>query len=437
MRFIFQHLNVFQDVQISRQDLSIIIAHALEYFDTALYAFLAPILAPIFFPEYDPVVQLILTYSTLASSAVTRPIGAFVFGLIARKLGAVVGLSYSLVGMAMASILMGLLPGFANMGWVAPLFLIIARMLRGFFAAGEGTIAKLYLFEGKSRDHALKVSHFYQSAAMLGMVFSSIAATLVITFSKQEILWRLCFCLGGFVGIMGYVLRRDILKDPIPDKIDHDQLQGISSIKILWKNRSNVLRVALATTFSYMTYVVPFVFINSFVPLVTNISLETMMAVNTALVILDMVMIPIIGRLLQPFEASHVMISAAIVLASTIIPLFDHLPGASIFYVTGVRVWVVLLGIIFLCPMNLWLKNLFVSTDQYLLVGIGTALGAGTLGRLTPVICFALWYKTEMPLFPALYLAIVVLLVAFAIKTARPVEKVSRLSHANGKLIHL
>lgn len=421
---------------LSRKDLSIVIANALDYFDTALYGFLAPVLASIFFPSYDPIAQLILTYSALSSSSFTRPLGAFVFGMIAQRFGPTVGLSYSLVGMAISSVLMGLLPGFSNMGWIAPLFLVMVRMLRGFFAAGEGTIAKLYVFEGKKIEHALSVSYFYQSAAMLGMVLASIAATLVITFPEKDILWRLCFCLGGITGLIGYYLRRNVLayqKNPslICSKKTTNRLKNrtiketlfLSSFKTIWKNRDNVLRVSLVTTFSYMTYVIPFVFMNSFIPLVTDISLQTMMSLNTALIIFDMVFIPIIGRQVQNFEARYIMLVAAIILASTVIPLFNGLLGSSLVYVTGVRVWIVFWGIVFLCPMNFWLKKLFDPQEQYLLVGIGTAFGAGILGRFTPVICFALWYKTEITFFPALYLAIMTLLVAFAIRTAKVLPK--------------
>lgn len=419
MKSYFQNVNFFNNTKFNRNDFSIIIAHALDYYDTALYGLLAPVLAPLFFPEQDLIVQLILTYSTLASSAVTRPIGAFVFGMVAKRFGAMRGLSYSLIGMAFSSIFIGLLPGVREIGWVAALFLVLARMSRGFFAAGESTIAKLYILEGKQAHQALTVSHFYQSSAMLGMVVASIAATLAILFPTNDFFWRFCFCLGGLAGLTGYFLRRSSLLN----ENNHYQncpvnLANINkkpNIKAFWEHRGNILRVALVTTFSYLTYVIPFVFMNSFIPLITHVSLEKMMALNTTLVIFDMVTIPIIGRFLQNFSASKIMIFASLALASTIIPLFDGLPGASFTYITLVRIWLVFCGIIFLCPMNLWLKNLFESKDRYLLVGMGTALGAGTLGRLTPAICLALWYKTEVVLFPAVYLALLILSVAFAI----------------------
>lgn len=422
--------NVFKifNTRISPKDLSIIIAHAIDYFDTALYGFLAPILAPIFFPDFDPIVQLILAYSTLASSTFTRPLGAIIFGLIARKWGPFFGLSYSLIGMACSSVLMCFLPAFTTLGWISPLLLIITRMLRGFFAAGEGTIAKLYVLEDKTHFKALNISHLYQSAAMLGMVLASIAATIVMSFPENSYLWRLFFCLSALTGIMGYLLRQFQYRQHLQfhqhqsnqnsatgSEILMQEHKFLSNIRIYWRQRFNIFRVALITSLSYITYVIPFVFMNSFIPLVTDISLKTMTALNILLTIFDMVMIPIIGRFLQNFEGDKIMMVAALILTVSIIPLFYFLPDASLIYVTIMRIWIVFWGIVFLCPMNVWLKNLFVSQDKYLLVGIGTSLGAGTLGRFTPAICLGLWQTTKLTIFPAIYLSGIIFLVVIAI----------------------
>ena len=96
--------------RITRKDFAILVGNTLDHFDNALYSFLVPILAPLFFPKFDPVVQLILGYSFLASSLFTKPLGALVFGSIAQKYAPMQGLSYTLVGMAIASLAMACLP---------------------------------------------------------------------------------------------------------------------------------------------------------------------------------------------------------------------------------------------------------------------------------------------------------------------------------------
>src|SRR5689334_3744325 len=76
-------------------DLSILLGNALERFDTSLYSFLAPIMAPLFFPHYDPIVQLIAMYGIAATSFIARPVGTFMFCVLAKKCGSLYALSSS------------------------------------------------------------------------------------------------------------------------------------------------------------------------------------------------------------------------------------------------------------------------------------------------------------------------------------------------------
>lgn len=337
---------------LTKKDVSILVGNALDNFDTSIYGFLAPLLAPVFFPTYDPIVQLILAYSVLFSSFFARPLGAFIFGVVAREKGPTFGLSFSLMGIAIATVLTGFLPTYEMIGWLAPFSLILVRIVKGIFAAGESTIAKLHLMEDKTDHNALKVSHLYQSSSMLGTILASSVATIAISFYPEA--WRLCFWLGGITGFSGYVVRRySTVKERNGEHSSFDSYQ-ISSLKSIWFNRSSILRVALGTGFGHLTYSIPFVFMNTFIPLITKISLETMMLLNTTLLILDMLMIPLLGHWLVRFQATTVMVIASIALSLTIIPLFNGLPGASLEYVIFVRIWIVFWGVVFLCPLNFW-----------------------------------------------------------------------------------
>lgn len=402
---------------LTKKDLSILLGNALDNFDTSIYACLAPLLAPIFFPKYDPIVQLILAYSVLMVSFFARPIGAFIFGVLARKQGAIFALSYSLIGVAIATVCTGFIPIYETIGWLAPFTLILVRIGKGIFAAGESTIAKLHLMEDKRDINALKVSHLYQSSSMLGAICASGAATLVIAFHPEG--WRLCFWLGGTTGIMGYFLRRYASPEEKRREAAHFTSYQIFNLHSLWDNRLNILRIAIATGFGHLTYSIPFVFMNSFIPLITSISLETMMMLNTTLLVFDMVMIPFIGRLLLNFEDTKVMVTASLALTFTIIPLFNYLPNASLAYVVFVRIWIVFWGIVFLCPLNFWFSNLFTSSERYLLVGMGTALGASSIGRITTPLCLWLWYVSGLTIAPAVYIAFLTLVTAYAIQTSK------------------
>lgn len=409
---------------VTKRDFSILLANVLDHFDTAIYGFLAPLLAPLFFPDYDPIVQLILAYSLLLTSLVTRPLGAFLFGNVARFKGPLYGLSYSLIGMALMTMLIGCLPTYADIGWFAPLGLICIRMFKGLFAAGESTIAKLYIMEDKSSSHALQVSHLYQSSTMVGIILASGLATLVISSSYQD-LWRICFLFGGLTGVLGIFLRR-VSDSKVQDlKTIPFYSRELSGFSCLWKQKETLLKVGVILGFSYLTYAIPFVFMNSFIPLITPISLKTMMELNTCLLVFDMVSIPLFGRLLLRFKPLKIMLTACCILGFTVIPFFQNLSHASLAYVVFVRVWIVGWGVVFLCPMSFWLKELFPAPERYLFVGIGGALGGTIIGRLATPICLWLWSVSHWAFLPALYLSISALLTAWGLLSARRTKEIS------------
>jgi MFS family permease len=321
-------------------------------------------------------------------------------------------MSYSLIGVAITSVCIGFLPTYSDIGWIAPFFLIFIRMIKGIFAAGESTIAKIYIMENKLSAESLKSSYLYQSSSMLGTILASAAVTLALPSES----WRLCFWIGGITGVMGYFLRR--FSDTSAERQSYDSFQP-SKFPSFWSNRANILRIAMATGLGHITGTVPFVLMNCFIPLITSITLETMMILNTALLAIDMVLIPVLGHITLKFNPVKVMVLASLVLSLTIIPLFAFLPEASLAFVIFVRMWIVFWGVIFLCPLNFWFKNLFPGSDQYLLIGLSGALGASTIGRATTPFCLWLWYMSGWAFLPAVYLSVIMLATAYVIYSSK------------------
>jgi MFS family permease len=400
---------------LSKRDISILIGNAMDHFDTALYGFLAPILGDVFFANNDQTVRLILTYSILASVLVTRPIGSYLFGILGKKYGWTFALSHSLIGVAIATALIGTIPSYAQIGFLSPLLLIILRIFQGIYSEGECTIAQLYILENKLEIHAFKASYLYQASTVFGIILASFISTIVMNSGFKQYYWRACFIFAGITALIGYFLRRQPTYYYEP-KIPLVKFDFLLDLKILWENKLKVLHICFVVGFSYMTYIIPFVFMNSFIPLITDISIETMMAYNTILLIFDMVMIPIIGSLTQKFHFKHVMSFAPTLMILTIMFLWIFLNNASIGYVNFVRICIIIIGVVFLCPLNCWLNSLFKGNDKYMLTGIGSTIGTSVIGRLTPSICLILWHLTHNSLSIALYIITISLLALWAVK---------------------
>jgi hypothetical protein len=107
------------------------IGNVVEWYDFALYGYLAGIIAPIFFPEHDPTAGLIATYGIFAAGFIMRPIGAAVFGWFGDLYGRAHTMQISVALMALPTLLLGLLPSYEMVGILAPALLVLVRVLQG------------------------------------------------------------------------------------------------------------------------------------------------------------------------------------------------------------------------------------------------------------------------------------------------------------------
>lgn len=397
---------------LTKKDFSILIGNICDHYDTALYSFLAPKIAAIFFPNHEPLVQLILIYSVLCGSIITRPIGSIIFGVLVYRKGPINGLAYSLIGIALATFMIGCLPTYSRIGWLAPLLLIILRMLIGVFAAGETLISKLYMLESKTYIYAFKTSYLYEISTIIGIIAASTLSSIAIEMHSQYS-WRICFWLGGLTGLIGLLIRRYSLPDSMSvEELSHESI--IKNTKTLiteaaYYNKIKILKIAIMTNFGYITYLVPFIIMSNIVPLITDIKTSDLLKSNSYLLIIDLLLIVITGEFCKKFNSRLLIIVSCSILSLSILPLMIMLPNASSSYIIFLQIWIIFFGVIAMLPINIFIKNLLNTNTQYFLNGIGSSLGA-SIGHFTPLICLTLWYYTNNILSIALYLSVMIAL---------------------------
>ncbi len=113
------------------------IGNVVEWYDFALYGYLAGVIAPVFFPSDDPTAGLVATYGIFAAGFMMRPLGAAFFGWFGDRYGRVLTMQISVAMMALPTLLLGILPTYAQVGIVAPLLLVLVRLLQGLSVGGE------------------------------------------------------------------------------------------------------------------------------------------------------------------------------------------------------------------------------------------------------------------------------------------------------------
>src|SRR2546430_17272889 len=115
------------------------IGNLLEWYDFAIYGYFAAAIGRAFFPEEDQVAQILAAFGVFAIGYLMRPLGGALIGHIGDKFGRRAALTYSVAAMAIPTFLIGLLPGYATLGLLAPVALTVLRMLQGLSVGGEYT----------------------------------------------------------------------------------------------------------------------------------------------------------------------------------------------------------------------------------------------------------------------------------------------------------
>lgn len=391
--------------------LAAIIGNILGNYDKALFALLAPFLAPLFFEGQDPVTALILTYAMLPLGFLTKPLGSLFFGWLGDRFGRKYGLCFSLLGLAIATVGIGFLPVYRQVGVWAPVLLGLSRMVQSFFAAGESSVAVTYILERTENKKRSFMSSVYSSSSILGMLVASGLIALLSAQGQIEKSWRILFWLGGFTAFFGLFLRLKLFEEV--------ETVARSSLRSLLEHKKVLLGIVLVSGFSYVTYALAFTLMNGYIPLVTPHSKTAVMQINTLLLGVDMLLLPLFGYLAGKIGKEKLMILAVSTLAVSGVWLFAHIDSASLGVIIAVRVIIVTLGVAFAAPYHAWAFERVPEQHRCAMMSFGAAIGSQLIGVPTSAICLWLYQKTGWVCAPGFYLMGVAILALIAMRRSQ------------------
>jgi MFS transporter, MHS family, proline/betaine transporter len=195
-----------------------VIGNLLEWYDFAVYAYLASAIAKNFFPAKDEVTSLLSTFAAFGVGFLIRPLGAIVIGRLGDLRGRKTALVVTVLMMAVGTVMIGLTPGYASIGVAAPLVVVLARLLQGFSAGGEWGASTSFIVEWAPADRRGLYGSFQQMSVAGGLLLGSAIAALISTLLAPEALnawgWRIPFLLGGVLGPIGIYMRRNLAETP-------------------------------------------------------------------------------------------------------------------------------------------------------------------------------------------------------------------------------
>ncbi len=183
----------------------------MEWFDFGLYGYLATTLAIVFFPSEDPIAGLLATFAVFGVAFVVRPLGGVIIGPLGDKIGRQRLLAGVIILMAISTFSIGLLPGYASIGVLAPILLVIARAAQGLSASAEFGGGATFLAEYAPVERRGFIVSFLQFSSLIGFGSAlGIVLLLSSTFSEDALTswaWRVPFLLAGPLGVIGLYIR--------------------------------------------------------------------------------------------------------------------------------------------------------------------------------------------------------------------------------------
>lgn len=222
----------------------------IEWYDFFIFGSLAPIISLKFFPQDNPTAAFLSTLATFAAGFVVRPFGALFFG----RLGDMVGRKYTfmmtLLLMGGATFLIGCVPGYESIGFLAPVLVLILRLLQGLALGGEYGGAAIYVAEHSPHESRGYWTSWIQTTGTLGLF----ASLLVIMLTKSALGetafsawgWRIPFWVSILMIGVSYLIRRNMKESPLFEQVKTDGETVANPIKASFGNTYNFKFVLLA-----------------------------------------------------------------------------------------------------------------------------------------------------------------------------------------------
>ncbi|UWN51345.1 Proline/betaine transporter [Alcanivorax sp. ALC70] len=271
------------------------IGNVVEWYDFALYGYMAGIIADLFFPGEDSIAALIATYGVFAAGFLMRPLGSVVFGWLGDTLGRSATMLLSVSMMALPTLLLGCLPVYDTIGLWAPLLLVLIRLVQGLSVGGEFSSSVTYLVETAPRSRRGLAGSWANTGTMVGMLLGSAVAALTTSLIAQETLlawgWRVPFLLGGILGVTSILMRRHLPKSEEFQRHHQERPDTSPLRRALTENRLEMVQaVVFASAYGALFYL-PLVYLPEWLNRFTGLPLDLALRINTFATVLLLVLI--------------------------------------------------------------------------------------------------------------------------------------------------
>lgn len=400
------------------------IGNCVEWYDFAVYGFLAPFIGAAFFASQDPTVQLLSTFAVFAVAFFTRPLGGLFFGPLGDRIGRQKVLATVIILMSISTVLIGLLPGYATIGVAAPILLVLLRCLQGFSAGGEYGGAATFLAEYAPDNRRGFTVSWLLFSTLVGFLLGSALATLLSATLPEAAMgswgWRIPFFIAGPLGAVGLYIRLKLEDTPEFRALEQaGEVAGSPLMETIRENWKPILQIAGLVVIHNVGFYTVFTFMSTYFSETLGFSSTTAFLSIMLAGLVAMALIPPLGALADRVGRKPLLLTACALFVLLAYPLFVLMNTGSVVLAVGAHVALAAIEALFVCTSLAAGAELFATRVRYGGFSIGYNFSVAIFGGTAPYIAVFLISRTGSPLSPAFYVIFAAALTFVTVLTMR------------------
>jgi len=368
------------------------IGNGLEWYDFALYSYMALIISKLFFPAGDDAAHLLATFGIFAVGFVARPFGGIFFGWLGDKFGRRTALVTAIFMMAVPTGCIGLLPTYAQIGIAAPILLTFIRLLQGLSLGGAFSGCITFLVEHAPPGRRGLIGSTTISSLVIGFLLGAVLASLIkLPLSEAQYEswgWRIPFLLGIPIGFIGFYIRHHCDESPVYTAAKQEDSLSKAPVRDTliheWRHMLQAIGI-------YITVTMPFYLLTAYLLTFSEKNLgllpQDALLINTAVMLILFVMAPFSAWLSDKIGRKKILITGAMAFFLGIYPVFLLLLKGDFRSVLLAQSAFALLVGFYTGPVPTMLVEIFPTRVRYTGMAISYNICAALFGGTTPMIC--------------------------------------------------
>ncbi|MGY5318093.1 MFS transporter [Neomicrococcus lactis] len=402
-----------------------------EWFDFAIYGYMATYIAKAFFNSQDPVVGLLETFAVFAVAFALRPLGGMFFGRLGDRIGRKSTLVLTVLLMSGSTAAIGLIPTQAQIGVWAAVLLVLARCLQGFSAGGEYAGATIYVVEHSPDNQRARNSSAMSSATFASFALAAGLGALLSRILPPEDMgswgWRIPFLISLPIGLIAFYIRAKLQETPeFAAVVGNKEGRKDPSFREVFRTQGpSMLRLGGFVMLTALSFYIYSTYMTTFLTVVVGLSKD--LALFSSLISLTLAAIgaPYLGRMADRIGRRRTMQMAAALLAVLTIPSYMIAEQSTLLSATLSQILIGLGAATANVVTSVLMSEMFSTDMRYTASGICYNVTYAIFGGTAPFIATWLVSSTGNGLAPAIYVSIVAV-ISFIIVTLTMPETASK-----------